>query len=75
MSSLMQCYGTFFLGCHHLCLLLQSTDDAVNGIEEILLAYNLTVVTGSYECCLVAHVCNVSTRESWRLACQQVNVK
>ena len=54
---------------HHLRLLLQSANDAVYGIEEVLLAHLLAVEAGSNQGCLVADVGNVGTRESGRLAC------
>ena len=64
----MKCNGALLVVGHHLGLLLQSADDAVYGIEEVLLAYCLLVVTRSYKGSLIAYICYVGTRESWCLA-------
>ena len=70
----MQRDGTLLLGGHHLRLLLQATDDTVNGIEEVLLPYHLRVVTRCYQRCLVTHVGDVGTGETRCLAGQQLDV-
>ena len=59
---------------HHLGLLLQTADDAIYGIEEVLLTYCLTIVTGSYQGSLITNVSDVGTRESWCLTSQEVDV-
>ena len=61
MSGLVNGNAALFLFSHHLRLLLQSADDAVYGIEEVLLAHGLTVVSCGNQCGLVAHVGNVGT--------------
>ncbi len=66
--------GTLLGLGHHLRLLLQSADDTVNGIEEVLLAHLLAVVTGCDERCLVTYVGNVGTRESRGLTGQELYV-
>ena len=60
---------------HHLGLLLQSTDNAVHGVQEVLLAHLLAVMTGSYQGSLVTNIGNVGTRESRCLTSQEVNVQ
>ena len=59
MSCFVDGYRLLFSFGHHLGLLLQATDDAVNSIEEILLADLLSIVAGSNQGCLVADVGNV----------------
>ena len=59
---------------HHLGLLLQSTNDTVNSIQEVLLAYSLTIMTGSYQGSFVTYVGNVGTRESRCLTSQEVDI-
>ena len=60
---------------HHLRLLLQSANDTVYGIQEVLLAYLLTIVASGYQGCLVADVSNVGTRKTWCLASQELDVQ
>ena len=67
--------GTLFRGGHHLRLLLQSADDTVNGIKEVLFLHRLLVVAGGNQRSLVTYVGNVGTRESWRLAGQLLDVE
>lgn len=74
MTSLVECDASLLLCCHHLGLLLQSAYDTVYSIEEVLFAYALLVVACCYKGCLVAHICNIGSRESWCLSCQQVYV-
>ena len=74
MTSLMEGDATLLVGSHHLGLLLQSTYDTVNGIEEVLLAHRLLVMASSYQGSLVANIGDVGTREARRLASQEINV-
>ena len=69
MTGLMDGYRLLLGLRHHLGLFLQTTDDAVHGIEEVLLADLLTVEAGSYQGGLVADVGNVGTREAGGLTC------
>ena len=64
----------FLLLCQYFGLFLQSADDTVNGIEEILFFDGRFVVAGGYKCGFVAHVGDVGARKSRRLACQEVDV-
>ena len=75
MASLVYCDGTLLLCREHLCLFLQSSDDTVYGIQEVLLLHGFLVVSCSDKSRLVAHVGDICTRESRCLACQLVNVK
>ena len=75
MAGLVDGYRAFLLLGHHLGLLLQSANDAVHGIEEVLLAHFLTVMAGSYQRGLVAHIGNIGTRETRRLAGQEIHIK
>ena len=67
-------YRAFLRGGHHLGLLLQSADDAVYGVEEVLLLHALLAVARCYESRLVADIGNVGTRESRSLACQHLHI-
>ena len=60
MASLMESNRTLLSLSHHLRLLLQTTDDTIHGIQEILLTHLLLTVTGSNQGGLVADVGNVS---------------
>ena len=60
MTSLMECYCTLLISCHHLGFLLQTADDTVYGIKEVLLCNLLAVVTGSYKSCFVTDIGDVS---------------
>ena len=53
--------GTLFLGSHYLCLLLQSTDDTVNGVEEVLARYLFLIMAGRNKRSLIAYIGNVGT--------------
>ena len=64
----------FFLG-HYFRGLFQSADDAVYGVEEVLLTHRLAVVSCGDEGCLVADVGNVGTREARRLAGEHLDVE
>ena len=75
MASLMEGDGTLLLGCHDLCLLLQSADYAVYGREEILLCDRLLVGTCRYKGCLIADIGYVRTGETWSLAREKLHVE
>ena len=66
--------GALFGLGHHLGLLLQTADDTVDGIEEVLLLNRLRVVAGSDEGSLVADIGDIGTREAWRLTGEEVDV-
>ena len=74
MAGFVYCNSPLLIGGHHLRLLLQSADDTVHGIQEVLLAHALAIATGCYKCSLVAHIGYVCTREPWGLTGQQVYV-
>ena len=61
MTCLVDGYGALLRLSHHLGLLLQTADDAVNGIQEVLLAYRRTVIAGSNQRCFITYVGNVGT--------------
>ena len=65
--------ATLLLG-RNLILLLQTADNAIHGIQEILLAHLLLAVTGSNQGGLVADVGDISAREARRLAGQQIDI-
>ena len=67
--------GTLFFCCHDLCLLLQTAYDAVDGIEEVLLAHVFLIVTSRYKGSLVADISDVGARKARRLACKEIDVK
>ena len=58
----------------HLVLLFQTTDDAVDGIHEVITGDELLASAGSDEGSLITYIGDVSTREAWGAACQEVNV-
>ena len=74
MTSLVDGNGTLLALGHHLRLLLQTADDTVNGIEEVLLLHSLRVMTGSYQGSLVTDIGDISTREARCLTGQEVDV-
>ena len=53
--------GALFALGHYLRFLLQTTDDAVYSVEEVLLANLLAVVASSYQGCLIADVGDVGS--------------
>ena len=61
MSCLVERDGALLVVGHHFGLFLQSSDYSVHGVEEILLAHGLLVVTCCDEGGLVAYVCYVGT--------------
>ena len=67
--------GALLLGGHHLGLLLQTADDAVHSVEEVLLGDGFLVVAGGDQGGLVADVGNVSAGESRSLTRQEVDVE
>ena len=74
MAGLVDGYRALLLLGHHLRLLLQTADDTVHSVQEVLLAHLVTVVAGGYQGSLIAYVGNVGTREARRLTGQEVNV-
>ena len=74
MACLMNGNGLLLFLCHDLGLFLKAADYTVYGIEEVLLVYSLLLVTCCNECCLVADICNICTRESRCLTCENINV-
>ena len=74
MASLMDGDSTLFVRCHHFGFLLQSANDAIDGIEEVLIAHFLLVMAGRYQGSLIADIGNIGTRESRRLTRQEVQV-
>ena len=75
MASLVDGYCLLLGISHNLGLLLKTADDTVNGIEEILLAHRLAVMSRGDKCRLIAHVSDVGTRESRCLTSQEVDVQ
>ena len=58
----------------HLVLLLQPTDDSVNGVHEVLSRDEVLTCTSSYEGSLVTYIGNVCSRKAWGAPCKQVHV-
>ena len=58
----------------HLILLLQTTDDAVDGVHKVITGDELLASAGSDEGCLITYIGDVSTREAWGTSCQEVDV-
>ena len=74
MAGLVDGYGALLVGGHHLGLLLQTADDAVYGVEEVLLAHMGAVVTGGDEGSLVADIGDVGAGKSGGMAGKEVYV-
>ena len=74
MACLVDSDTAFLLLSHDLGLFLQTANDTVHSIEEVLFTYLLTVMTGSYQSSLIADISNVGARKTWGLACQKVDV-
>ena len=74
MASLMEGNGALLLGRHHLGLLLQSADDSVHCIEEVLPANSLSLPSCSDESRLIANVGDVCAREARSLAGEEVDI-
>ena len=66
--------GLFLLLCQDFGLFLKTADDAVNGIKEILFVNGFLVVACSNECCFVAYIRDVGSRETRCLARKKVHV-
>ena len=75
MACLVDSDAALLVGGHHLRGLFESADDAVHGVEEVLLAHVAAVVAGGDECRLVAHVGDVCTREARRLPREHIHVE
>ena len=63
----------FSLG-HHLRLLLQTSDNSVHCVEEILFLHHLTIMARCNQGCLVTYVSDVGSREARRLTGQEVDI-
>ena len=74
MTSLVDRDGAFLCLCHHLGLLLQSSDDTVYGIEEILLLHCLRIMARSNQGCFITYIGDIGTRESWCLTGEEVDI-
>ena len=74
MSCLVDSDGTTFRFRGDFRLLLQTTNNTVYSIEEILFAYELFAVAGSDQCSLIADIGDIGTGEARGLACPQVYV-
>ena len=61
MATLVVGNGVFLLVREYLGTLLKTTDNAVNGIEEVLFLDRLTIVAGGYQGCLVTYVGDIGT--------------
>ena len=74
MTSLVEGNRALLLCCEQFGLLLQTTDDTVNGIEETLLIHPFLVIAGSDEGSLVADIGDIGTREARCLTCQLCHI-
>ena len=75
MACLVEGDGALLGGRHDLGLLLQTANDAINGVEEVLLGDGLGIAAGSNEGCLVADIGDVGTGETGRLTGKEVDVE
>ena len=74
MTSLVDSDGALLSLCHHLGLLLQTSNDTIYGIEEVLLLHRLTVMACSNQGCFITNVGDISTREAWGLTSEEVDI-
>ena len=66
--------GVLFVFCDDLGALLQPANDAVHGIQKVLVGHKLAVFPRCKQSRLVAHVGDVGTAEPWRLFRKEVDV-
>lgn len=71
----MVCYGPFLGRGYYLAAALQTADDTVYGIEEVLTVYGLLILAGGYQGRFIADIGNVGSGESWSLLCQELHVE
>ena len=62
------------VGGDDLVFLFQSADDAVDGVEEVLLVDEFLVLAGGHQRGFVAHVGDVGARETWGLLGEELAV-
>ena len=74
-TSFVQGDGTFFCSSHHFRFLLQTADDSIDRVEEVLLRDGFGIATRSDERSLVADIGDVGTRKAGRLTSQEVDVE
>ena len=60
--------------CHHLGLLLQTADDSIHSVEEVLLLHCLTVMACCYQRSLITYIGDIRTRESWGLTGEEIDI-
>ena len=75
MTGLMDRYRAFLSLRHHLRLLLQTSNNTVYSIKEVLLTYFGTVMASRNQCCLITYIGDIRTRETWGLTSQEVNIQ
>ena len=73
-TSLVDSDGALLGLCHHLGLLLQTSDDTVYCIEEVLLLHRLRVMARSDQGCLITYIGDIGTRETWCLTGEEVDI-
>ena len=66
--------AVLFVCGHNLGFLFQTTDDSVNGIQEILLAYGCLLMTGCNQGRFITYIGDVCATESRCLASQNIRV-
>ena len=75
MAGLVVCYGPLLSGRYDLAAALQTSNDAVNGVEEVLTVHCLLVLAGGYQRGLVADVGYVGSGEAGGLLGQELHVE
>ena len=73
-SSLMISNGHFLLSGRNLVFLLQTTNDSVDCIEEVLFLHRFLIAPGSDKSRLIADIGNVGTREARSLTRHKVHI-
>ena len=61
MTCLVMCNRFLFLRSYDLALPFQTSDDSIDGVEEILFVYGLLVMSCCCECSLVADIGYIGT--------------
>ena len=74
MTSLVDSDGTFLGLCHHLCFLLQTTNDTIDSIEKILFLYGLTIMACRNQRSLITYIGDIRTRETRCLTGEEVDI-
>ena len=74
MTRFMDCDRATFLSSGNFGAFFETANDAVNGVHKILTLHHSFLMASSNESRLVAHIGNISARESGSLTSKKVNI-